>query len=85
MFGTVILAKIGDIDKYKYSRYGTGFDRYGTFPVANGCGKNVIIFGVDMSSTVHIDSKKKGTFSWRSYTRIRWYNTNCRKKIFNQF
>ena len=27
--------------------------------IANGIVKNVIIFGVDMSSSVHVDNKKK--------------------------
>ena len=52
MFGAVKLVKIADIDKYKYYGYGIGFDRCGTFSVANGFGKNVIIFGVDRSSSV---------------------------------
>ena len=29
------------------------------FSVGNGVGRNVIIFGVDMSSFPHIDNKKK--------------------------
>ena len=44
--------------KYKYSRYGIGFYRHGTFSVGNGFGKNVIIFGADMCSSVHVDNKK---------------------------
>ena len=59
MFGGVKLVKNADIDKYKYSGYGSGFDRCGTFSVVNEFGKNVIIFGVDMSSSVHVDDKKK--------------------------
>ena len=55
----VKLVKNTDIDKHKYSGYGIGFDRRGIFSVANGLGKNVIIFGVDMSSSVHVDNKKK--------------------------
>ena len=35
-------------------------DRHGTFSVGNGFGKNVVIFGADMSFSVHVDSKKKG-------------------------
>ena len=27
--------------------------------IGNGFGENVIIFGVDMSSSVHVDNKKK--------------------------
>ena len=46
-------------DKYKYSEYGIGFDRRGTFSVGNGFGKNLINFGVDISSAVHVDNKKK--------------------------
>ena len=54
-----------DIDRYKYSGYGTGFDRKGLFSVSNGVGRNVIIFGVGMSSSPHIDNKKKRNFcSW---------------------
>ena len=48
-----------DVDEYKYSAYGIGFDREGTFSVGNGFGRKFIIFGVDMSSYVHVDSKKK--------------------------
>ena len=59
LFGGVKLVKNADIGKYKYSGYGIGFDRRGTFSVANGFAKNVIIFGVDMSSSVHVDNKKK--------------------------
>ena len=49
-----------DIDKYKYSGYGIGFDRHESFPSSGiGLGRNVIIFGVDMSSSTKIDNKKK--------------------------
>ena len=58
-FGEVKLVKNADIDKYKYSGYGTGFDKRGTFSVANEFGRNVIIFGEIMSSSVHVDNKKK--------------------------
>ena len=59
LFGAVSLTKNVDIDQYKYSGYGIGFDRKGEFSVGNGIGKNCIIFGVDMSSSVHVDNKKK--------------------------
>ena len=58
-FGAVKLVKNADIDKCKYSGYDIAFDRNGTFSVGNGFGKNVNIFGVDMSSSVHINNKKK--------------------------
>ena len=59
LFGSVKLTKNVDIDKYGYSGYGIGFDRNTSFSVGNEIGKNVIIFGVDMSSSTKIDNKKK--------------------------
>ena len=51
MFGAVSLTKSADIDKYKYSGYGIGFDGHGFFwHPSSGTGRNVTIFGVDMSS-----------------------------------
>ena len=55
LFGAVSSTKHIDIDEYKCSGYGIGFDSEGTFSV----GRNCIIFGVDMSSSVHIDNRKK--------------------------
>ena len=58
-FGAVDLAKPADIDQYKYSGYGIEFDRKGEFSFgSNGFGRNVIIFGSDMSSSVHANNKK---------------------------
>ena len=60
LFGAVTLTKNADIDKYKYSGYGIGFDRRSSFSFpGGGFGQNVLIFGVDMSSSAHIDNKKK--------------------------
>ena len=60
LFAAVKLTKNADIDKYKYSGYGIGFDRRETFSfITGGFGFNVIIFEVDMSSSVHVDNKKK--------------------------
>ena len=58
LFGAVKLTKHFDIDLYKYSGYGIGFDRKGFFSTGDEVGRNVIIFGVDMSSSPHIDNKK---------------------------
>ena len=58
-FGGVSLTKHDDIDEYNYSGYGIGFDRKGSFSFGNRFGRNVIIFVVDMSSSVHVDNKKK--------------------------
>ena len=57
LFGFVKLTKNVDIDKY--SGYGIGFDRNTSFSVGNEIGKNVIILGVDMSSSTKIDNRKK--------------------------
>ena len=54
------MTKNNDIDKYKYSGYGIGFDRHESFSFPDGgLGRNVIIFGVDMSSSTEIDNRKK--------------------------
>ena len=59
LFGAVKLTKNSNISKYKYSRYGTGFNRKGKFSVGDELGWNCIIFGVDMSFSVHVDNKEK--------------------------
>ena len=59
LFGAVKLTKHPDIDQYKYSGSGIRFDRKGFFLLGNEIGKNVIIFGVDMSSSTKIDNRKK--------------------------
>ena len=47
-------------DKYSYSGYGIGFDTRGQYSLPDGSvGKNVIICGVNMSSSVHINNKIK--------------------------
>ena len=58
-FGAVKLAKHFGVDLYRYSEYGIGFDRKGSYSIGNKVGRNVIIFGVVMSSSPHIDNKKK--------------------------
>ena len=60
LFGAVTLNKNADIDKYGYSGNGIGFDGRGSFSFpSGGFGQNILLFGVDMSSSVHIDNKKK--------------------------
>ena len=60
LFVVVALPKNADIDKYRYSRYGIGFDRTGSFSfLGGGYGQNVVIFGADMNSSAHIDNKGK--------------------------
>ena len=60
LFGAVTLTKNINIDKYGYSGYGIEFDRRSSFSFpGGGFGQNVLIFGADMSSSAHIDNKKK--------------------------
>lgn len=51
MFGAVKLEK--------YSGYIIGFDKRGTFSVANGFFKNILYFGVDMRFSVNVGNKEK--------------------------
>ena len=48
-----------DIDKYKYSGCGIGFDSKGSFLHSNGLGRNAIVFGADMSSSTHTNNKTR--------------------------
>ena len=60
LFGAATLTKNEDIDNHGYSGYGIGFDRRLSFSFPDGTfGQNVLVFGVDMSSSGHTDNKKK--------------------------
>ena len=60
LFGAVTLTKTAYIDKYGYSGYRIGFDRRSSFSFpGGGFGQTLLIFGVDMSSSAHIDNNKK--------------------------
>ena len=60
LFGSLKLTKNPDPDKYKYSGYIIGFDSRSQFSWTYGSmGRNIIIFGVDMSSSVHVGNKGK--------------------------
>ena len=59
LFGAVSLTKHVDIDQYKYCGYGIGFDRKEEFSFGNGFGRNSIILGADMSSSIHDNNKAK--------------------------
>ena len=60
LFGAVTLTKNTNIEKYRYSGYGIGFDRRSSFSFPRGgFGQNVLIFGIDMSFSTHIDNKEK--------------------------
>ena len=57
-FGAVILTKNADSDHYRYNGYGIGFDARLKFLWSDGSwGKNVVVFGADVSSSVLIIKK----------------------------
>ena len=56
LFIAVKLTKHAHVDLYKYSVHGIRFDRKEFFSIGDEIGRNVIIFGVDMSSSSHIDN-----------------------------
>ena len=58
LFRSVKLNKNADIEKYGYFRYGIEFDRKASSSIGNEIGKNVTIFGVDMSPSPKIDNRK---------------------------
>ena len=62
LFGAVKLTKDVDVDLYKYPEYGIRFHRKILFSIYDEVGRNVMIFGVDMTSSSHIDDKKKKYF-----------------------
>ena len=63
LFGGVKLARNVDLDKYVYTGYSIGFNSRSEFSLPNSSvGKNVIMFVVYMSSSVHVDNKKKEIF-----------------------
>ena len=60
LFGAATLTKNADLEKYEYSGCAIGFDRRTSISLPGGeFGQNVLIFGVDMSSSAHINNKKK--------------------------
>ena len=81
LFGAVKLTKPSDIDKYKYSGYGIGFDRKGFFSLGNEIGRNVIVFGVDMSLYSHVDNKKKDILILGKGPTEGWEHTLTAEKL----
>ena len=63
LFGSVKLTKNADLHKYKYNSYSIGFDSRSEFSLPDATmRKNVIIFGADMSSSLHVDNKGRDIF-----------------------
>ena len=85
LFGAVKLTKLVDIDLYRYFGYDTGLDRKGYFLIDDEVERNVIIFGVDMSSSPHIDNEKIHILILRKGPTQGLEHTMAAKKIvFNQ-
>ena len=56
LFGTVKLTRNADKSKFTYNDWGIAFDRKGFWSFDNDTVKNVVIFGVNNSSSSHIDN-----------------------------
>ena len=70
MLRAVIITKNADLDKYIYTSYGIRFNSRSEFSLTDGSiYKNVISFGVYMSSSMHIDNKKRYFNSWKDPTQ----------------
>ena len=85
MFGAVKLTKHVDIDLYKYSGYGIGFDKKGFFSTGDEVGKNVITFGVDMSLSSHIDNTNKDILILGKGPTQRLEHTLAAEKLYSIF
>ena len=84
LFGAVSVTKNGDIEKHRYSGYGFGFDRYGSFSFSGpGLGRNVIVFRVDMSSSTKIDDRKKDILILGKGATQRLEHTLSAKKMYS--
>ena len=58
LYGALKMTKNSDVEKYKYSGYGIGFDSIGSFSHSDGNNAcNVIIFDADLSKKVHSSNK----------------------------
>ena len=65
------LTKNADPEKYKYSGYGIRFDSRSKFSFTDeSMERKVINFGADMSSSVHIDNKRKGLTQGLDHTTL---------------
>ena len=84
LFGAFTLTINADIDRYGYSGCAIGFDRHGSFSFpGTGLGRNVIIFGVDMSSSTKIDNRKEDISILGKGPVQGWEHTLSAEKIFD--
>ena len=59
-FGVTNAAKNSDKIKWVYDGYSIAFDGKGEWNFGNASARNVVIFGVDNSSSSHTDNRKNG-------------------------
>ena len=87
LFGTIKLPKNRNTSKYKYFDYGICFDVGGNFAISNITnGKNIIIFGCDMSFISHANNKANNIcLMQRLYSVNKWNNNLCRKDLKAKF
>ena len=87
LFGAMETTKNADTSKYAYKGYGICFDEGGTFSKGNiNNGRNVLIFGVDESSLVHVNNKANNIyvmaiFLYKELTTRRCTQKKCTAKI----
>ena len=62
LFGATNIVKNSDKENYIYRGYGITFDSGGSWSFDNDFTRNVIIFGVDNSSSSHVDNRKNNFF-----------------------
>ena len=63
LFGAIKITKNTDSSKNKYEGYGICFDEGGTFSIGNiNNGRNVLIFGADMSFSIHSTNKANNIY-----------------------
>ena len=80
LFGAVRENKNADPDKYVYSGYGTAFDARSAFSFSSGdrFGKNLVIFGVNNSSSVYDGNRNKDILNFGKGRKDKWYYSNSR-------
>ena len=84
LFVVVTLTRNADIEKYGYSGFGIGLDRRSSFSFpGGGFGEDIFIFGVDMSSSVHIDNKGKDILVLRKGPTHGLENTLTAEKMYS--
>ena len=58
LFGTVKLVRNAIKNKFTYNGWGITFDGEGSWSFGNGCARNVLIFGIDSTSSSQTDTWK---------------------------